>query len=241
MLIIGKKSGSVSRMTESSLHTMTKGYPTHTVIGGEFAISQNPKIALKTLLGSCVAIMFYDRIKKIHAMNHFLLPSTSSSSNDMKYGLYSVESMLNEMYKLGCSKQSMVAKISGGANILSTVTSSNIGQRNVEFAKDFCNTEGFRIMSEHSRGEHSRVILLVENFETFIKTSSKDDSIVSRNESSLQREVSRTPVSTSFEIQDDFIDFSSSRKVTSSYSVEDDFIDFNNSKSSSSAGELELF
>jgi chemotaxis protein CheD len=174
-------------------------------------------------------------------MNHFLLPSTSSKSNDMKYGLYSVESMLNEMYKLGCTKQSMIAKISGGANILSSVTSSNIGQRNVEFAKDFCRTEGFRIVSEHSRGEHSRVILLVEEFETFIKTSSKDDSLVSRSESSLQREVSRAPETTSFEIQDDFIDFSSSRKTTSSYSVEDDFIDFNNSSSSSSSGELELF
>jgi chemotaxis protein CheD len=223
---------------------MTKGYPTHTVIGGEFAIALDQSIALKTLLGSCVAIMFYDRIKKIAAMNHFLLPSTSSSSNDMKYGLYSVETMLNEMYKLGCTKQSMVAKISGGANILSTVTSSNIGHRNVEFAKDFCHTEGFRVVSEHTRGEHSRVILLVENFETFIKTSSKDDSTVSRSERSLQSEVSRVKTSTSFEIQDDFIDFSSTRKTSvSSYRVEDDFIDFNNTSSSSStkSGELELF
>ena len=35
-------------------------------------------------------------------MNHFLLPDTNDNSNDMKYGLYSVEAMLNEMYKIGC-------------------------------------------------------------------------------------------------------------------------------------------
>lgn len=33
-------------------------------------------------------------------MNHFLLPKTNNTNDDMKYGLYSVEAMLNEMYKL---------------------------------------------------------------------------------------------------------------------------------------------
>ena len=36
----------------------------------------------------------------------------------MKYGLYSVEAMLNEMYKIGCLKSDIVAKISGGADIM---------------------------------------------------------------------------------------------------------------------------
>ena len=58
----------------------------------------------------------------------------------MKYGLYSVEAMLNEMYKLGCSKANMLAKISGGADIMQiNMSSQSIGFRNVEFAKDFVN------------------------------------------------------------------------------------------------------
>ena len=140
--------------------------------------------------------MFYDRKKKIKAMNHFLLPSTSDNSNDMKYGLYSVEAMLNEMYKQGCSKSDIVAKISGGADIMNLNLKNSIGSRNVEFAKEFCQKEGFRVISEHVRGEHGRLILLADNFETFIKVTQKSetDSKILSNEKSLQIEISKAPV-----------------------------------------------
>jgi chemotaxis protein CheD len=102
-LIIGKKDGVIEQVDSYCITSVVKGMKTHTIIGGEFAVVQDSKnIAFKTLLGSCVAIMFYDSQKKIKGMNHFLLPDTSNSSDDMKYGLFSVESMLNEMYKLGC-------------------------------------------------------------------------------------------------------------------------------------------
>ncbi len=140
--------------------------------------------------------MFYDRKKKIKAMNHFLLPDTNDNSNDMKYGLYSVEAMLNEMYKIGCLKSDIVAKISGGADIMNLNLKNSIGSRNVEFAKEFCHKEGFRIISEHVRGEHGRLILLADNFETFIKVTQKTetDSKILSNEKSLQIEISKAPV-----------------------------------------------
>jgi chemotaxis protein CheD len=140
--------------------------------------------------------MFYDRKKKIKAMNHFLLPDTNDNSNDMKYGLYSVEAMLNEMYKIGCLKSDIVAKISGGADIMNLNLKNSIGSRNVEFAKEFCRKEGFRIISEHVRGEHGRLILLADNFETFIKVTQKTetDSKILSNEKSLQIEISKAPV-----------------------------------------------
>lgn len=199
MIVIGRKDGNIEKLSLSKITQKTKGFLTHTVLGGEFAIvNDNEEVALKTLLGSCVALMFYDRKKKIKAMNHFLLPKTSDNSNDMKYGLYSVESMLNEMYKMGCSKADIIAKISGGADIMQlNVTSKNsIGQRNVDFAKDFCQTEGFRIISEHTRGEHGRLILLANNFETFIKVTQKSetDSKIFTEEASLQTEITKAPV-----------------------------------------------
>ena len=141
--------------------------------------------------------MFYDKATKVKGMNHFLLPSTSNSNEDMKYGLYSVEAMLNEMYKLGCTKDNMIAKISGGADIMQLSTLGNsIGHRNVEFAKDFCQAEGFKITGEHIRGEHGRLILLANEFETFIKVTSKsstDEKIV-QEEKALQTEITKEPV-----------------------------------------------
>ena len=102
MIVIGHKDGSIEKASCCKIYTTRlKGLSTHTVIGGEFAVGNDiEQIAFKTLLGSCVAIMFYDKITKVKAMNHFLLPSSTNSNDDMKYGLYSVEAMLNEMYKL---------------------------------------------------------------------------------------------------------------------------------------------
>ena len=85
--------------------TKTKGLLTHTVIGGEFAVGSDiEQIAFKTLLGSCVAIMFYDKDTKSKVWTIFIT-KTNNTNDDMKYGFYSVEVMLNEMYKLGCKSK----------------------------------------------------------------------------------------------------------------------------------------
>lgn len=199
MIIIGHKDGSIEKASNTRFTQKIKGYNAHTVIGGEFAVGlDGDEVAFKTLLGSCVAIMFYDKVKKIKAMNHFLLPTTSNSNEDMKYGLYSVEAMLNEMYKLGCRKENMTAKISGGADImqLNMTAIASIGHRNVEFAKDFCKAEGFKIISEHTRGERGRLILLTTDFQTFIKVTEKSDTNakILGDEKILQREITREPV-----------------------------------------------
>ena len=198
MIIIGHKDGSIEKTSSSRFTQQTKGYNTHTVIGGEFAVGKDDEdVAFKTLLGSCVALMFYDKDKKVKGMNHFLLPKTENTIDDMKYGLYSVEAMLNEMYKMGCKKENMVAKISGGADIMQlNLSNTSIGQRNVEFAKEFCRSEGFKVLSEHTRGEHGRLILLADNFDTFIKVTQKSDtdSKILSDEKKLQTEITKAPV-----------------------------------------------
>ncbi|HJE02531.1 Chemoreceptor glutamine deamidase CheD [Aliarcobacter thereius] len=197
MIIVGRKDGRIEKTPASSVSQKIKGYNTHTVLGGEFAVvSDSEDIALKTLLGSCVALMFYDRVNKIKSMNHFLLPTTSDNTNDMKYGLYSVEAMLNEMFKMGSLKSNIFAKISGGADIMNLNLKTSIGERNVEFAKEFCQKEGIRIISEHTRGTNGRLILLANNFETFIKSTQKSETVskIASNEKSLQIEISKAPV-----------------------------------------------
>jgi chemotaxis protein CheD len=203
MVTLGHKDGSIEKLASSRITQVVKGMPTHTVIGGEFAVvSDSENVAFKTLLGSCVAIMFYDKQRKIKGMNHFLLPSTNNTNEDMKYGLYSVEAMLNEMYKLGCSKSNMAAKISGGADIMNIGSlSQSIGHRNVEFARTFCKSEGFRVLSDHTRGNLGRVILMANNFETFIKNvdSRTTSNAVVEQERKLEREISiRKPATSEY-------------------------------------------
>lgn len=203
MVTIGHKDGSIEKISNTRITQIVKGMPTHTVIGGEFAVvADSENIAFKTLLGSCVAIMFYDKEMKIKGMNHFLLPATNNSNEDMKYGLYSVEAMLNEMYKLGCRKENMAAKISGGADIMNlSSTSKSIGHRNVEFAHTFCQSEGFRVLSDHTRGNEGRVILMANRFETFIKNvdNKTTSNEVAVEERKLQTELSvRKPATSEY-------------------------------------------
>lgn len=194
MIILGHKDGSIEKVSKTRISQVVKGMKTHTIIGGEFAVvNDDEEIAFKTLLGSCVAIMFYDKEQKVKGMNHFLLPATENSNEDMKYGLYSVEAMLNEMYKLGCKKENMAAKISGGADIMNISSlSTSIGHRNVEFANTFCHSEGFRIISDHTRGNDGRVILMGTAFETFIKNVDNTNTSreVANEEKRLQSEIS---------------------------------------------------
>lgn len=203
MIVLGHKDGSIEKISKERISQVVKGMKAHTIIGGEFAVVRDEeKIAFKTLLGSCVAVMFYDKKQKVKGMNHFLLPATENSNEDMKYGLYSVEAMLNEMYKLGCKKENMAAKISGGADIMNISSlSASIGQRNVEFANTFCRSEGFRIISDHTRGNDGRVILMGNEFETFIKNIDNNNTSreVANEEKRLQTEISiRQPAITEY-------------------------------------------
>jgi chemotaxis protein CheD len=76
------------------------------------------------------------------------------------------------------------------------VSSISIGHRNVEFAKDFCKSEGFKLISEHTRGEHGRLILLTDTFQTFIKVTQKSetDNKILNEEKALQTEITKAPV-----------------------------------------------
>jgi chemotaxis protein CheD len=114
----------------------------------------------------------------------------------MKYGLYSVEAMLNEMYKLGCKKENMSAKILGGADITNLGFSfQSIGVKNVDFANTFCKAEGFKILLTDTRGTYGRIVFLGKNFEISVKNL--DNNNISKNvvstEIKLQKEISTTP------------------------------------------------
>jgi chemotaxis protein CheD len=171
------KGGNEKGIEKITLLPKTKvvnGFASYPIVAGEFAIAKDGEgIGLSTILGSCVALMLYDEVNAIKAMNHFVLPSSTNKTDCYRFGLYSVESMINQMLKLGAKKEYLSAKIAGGANVLYSV-SSNIGLKNVLFAKDFCKQENIKIVSENTLGEHGREVLLTDNFSTYIrKISSK--------------------------------------------------------------------
>ena len=168
-IIKGTVDSKVVKLSQPDSVKYIQNRPTLGIIGGEFAITYDDHdLPITTLLGSCVAVMIYDSVIRVKAMNHFLLPTSCVQGESCRFGLYAMETMLNEMYKLGCKKENLTAKIAGGANILHDL-SENIGEKNVMFARSFCRSEGIRVVAENVLDNNGRVIMLDNGFKTVVK------------------------------------------------------------------------
>ncbi len=127
---------------------------------GDWAIeSQRP---LATLLGSCVTVCFHDPHLRIGGMNHFMLPAGRSSSgnehDELLRGDYAMEVLLNALLAKGARKERVIAKAFGGGNIVTAIRTP-IGDRNVQFAREWLEREGMRLHACDFGGPWSRKIL----------------------------------------------------------------------------------
>jgi len=117
------------------------------VLPGEYFVSDE-NLVIMTVLGSCIAACLWDSRSRIGGMNHFMLPDGDSSDVSGRYGSYAMELLINEMLKLGARRESMQAKIFGGAQVMHNFTTMNVGERNTSFVLNYLQTERIPIVSE---------------------------------------------------------------------------------------------
>lgn len=127
------------------------------ILQGDFAISDNPRDVLSTVLGSCIAVCLTDSDRKIGGMNHFLLPNRDGvEGENIRYGAYSMELLINGLLKAGARKDRLTAKVFGGASMNSNLR--DIGGSNAAFAQDFLDAEGIPCLSKSVGGTLARRI-----------------------------------------------------------------------------------
>ncbi|MFC7704741.1 chemotaxis protein CheD [Plastorhodobacter daqingensis] len=127
------------------------------VLQGEYRLSRRPQDLFSTLLGSCVATCVYDPVVGVGAMNHFLLPGGAFEDKaSLRYGVNSMEQMINALLKEGADRRRLEAKIFGGGRMLPGLR--NIGQDNVDFARWFLNGENIRCVGESVGGTQGRKV-----------------------------------------------------------------------------------
>ena len=125
------------------------------VLQGEFSVSGEPNVVLSAILGSCVATCLWDPENRLGGMNHILLPgSQDASSQENKYGVFAMESLINGLMKLGASKSDLVAKIFGGARTYENCL--QIGESNANFVREFLKSEGIQIKAASLGGSQAR-------------------------------------------------------------------------------------
>jgi chemotaxis protein CheD len=130
------------------------------VVQGEYAVSDDPDVMMGTILGSCVAACVRDRVAGVGGMNHFLLPgdkeSTGGGPQALRYGVQSMELLLNALYRMGARRERLEVKLFGGARVIDGL--SDVGQQNALFAERFLQAEGISLMGGSLRGEQARRI-----------------------------------------------------------------------------------
>ncbi len=115
------------------------------ILPGEYFVHEEDMLIMTTL-GSCIAACLYDRNAKVGGMNHFMLPDGVGESG--RYGSYAMELLINEMMKRGASRMTMEAKVFGGGQVVSGMTTMNVGERNTNFVMDYLKTERIPIVSK---------------------------------------------------------------------------------------------
>jgi chemotaxis protein CheD len=117
---------------------------------------------LRTILGSCVGVCIYDRMKKIGGLAHILLPlDTANGANPEKYADTAIPLLVQMLIKEGAKKEFLSAKIAGGASMFkfeSNVTLGQIGDRNVEETKKMLAKLQIPLLEEDTGGNSGRVI-----------------------------------------------------------------------------------
>lgn len=141
-----------------------------TVDIADMQVSNNPDEILVTYaLGSCIAVIVHDPVRVAGGMIHFMLPQSSISPEKAQekpamFADTGIPILFERMYGLGCKKQNLVVKVTGGGNIYDDKGLFNIGHRNYVMVRKMFWKNNVMISAEDVGGSKSRTARL------FIKT-----------------------------------------------------------------------
>lgn len=131
------------------------------VLPGNHFVQMSGQNSISTLLGSCVSACIRDTTSQAGGLNHFLLPvqdSSESNGQSMRYGVYAMEVLINDLLKSGSKKVNLQAKIFGGAKVISTSAATTVGTENSDFVREYLKSENIPIVAEDLGGDTPRRI-----------------------------------------------------------------------------------
>ena len=125
------------------------------ILPGEYYVTTGDE-GITTVLGSCISACIRDPQLHIGGMNHFMLPEDTSNGKSAwmdaeaglstRYGSFAMESLINDLMKLGAKRERLEVKLFGGGRILASMT--DVGERNIVFARNWLKTEHLHVTGE---------------------------------------------------------------------------------------------
>jgi chemotaxis protein CheD len=130
----------------------------HAIGIGEYRVGTAPMVTIG--LGSCICLVLYDRDRRVGAMVHIMLPeSTGRTDRPGKYADTAIPLLLAELAAAGCRKESLVAKMAGGACMFEYFgTALNIGKRNADRIRALLAEQRIALVAEEVGGKVGRSV-----------------------------------------------------------------------------------
>ncbi len=143
------------------------------LLPGEYFVTQK-KMALVTVLGSCVAACVRDKFTGVGGMNHFMLPEGGDGDERLgrpaRFGTYAMELLINQLLRMGADRRRLEAKIFGGGRVLEGMAQTQVGERNVAFVLGYFALEGIPISAQDVLDDYPRkVCYLPHTGQAFVK------------------------------------------------------------------------
>ncbi len=121
----------------------------------EIYLGDQPAI-VTTTLGSCVSIIFYDRVHNLSAISHALLPAANGQRNRFKYVDSGFSWMLEQFQLRGVKMDRVQVKLFGGADLLEydngDFRKATIGQQNIQKALELVEAHGLNLKASNLGG-----------------------------------------------------------------------------------------
>ena len=137
------------------------------VVGiSEMKLTKDPEDTLIThALGSCIGVAIYDPVNRVGGILHYMLPLSSldrekAANNPYMFGDTGIPALFKEAYALGAVKDRMRVVIAGGARVIESVQTLDIGARNVVIARKLFWKNGVMIAAEDVEGNRPRTLFL---------------------------------------------------------------------------------
>lgn len=123
--------------------------------------ASNESTEIVTILGSCVSICLFDVARGVGGLNHFMLP-TDSTTVSPRYLRHATDMLLQQLTAFGTTRSRLQAKLFGGASVLKNGdTGTDLGMRNVEAARARLARERIPIVAEDVGGSRGRKLVFV--------------------------------------------------------------------------------
>jgi chemotaxis protein CheD len=128
---------------------------------GELVASNEPA-AIKTILGSCIAVCLWDGDYGIGGMNHYVMPQGAASNpNPGRFGCFAIPRLIDAMVAQGARAVRLQAKLFGGAAMITSAAprANHVGMQNLKIANELLERAGIPVIACDVGGARGRKIV----------------------------------------------------------------------------------